>query len=282
MHETKDFVPFSLLFCKIHGDFKQSPHEHMKGQGCPMCAISNCSKSKTTNVNVLIEKSIEKFGDKFSYEKTIETYKNVKSECIIHCNICNIDFKTSFYKHFRNKLGDCPKCKEKKQIKIDNKKKLHKIETEEKHNKKIQEKENRILYERLRKEEIILKKEELRKNREILKLEKKNEYQYKHTKEYLRTVFLNKAISKYGDRYDFSNIKEYVNSNTPVPVICHEKDEFGDEHGVFMIRPYSLIAGHGCPKCSKKHKYTEDELLKKFIHIHGNKYDYGDLSNKKK
>ena len=191
----------------------------MKGQGCPMCAISNCSKSKTTNVNVLIEKSIEKFGDKFSYEKTIETYKNVKSECIIHCNICNIDFKTSFYKHFRNKLGDCPKCKEKKQIKIDNKKKLHKIETEEKHNKKIREKENRILYERLRKEEITLKKEELRKNREILKLEKKNEYQYKHTKEYLRTAFLNKAISKYGGK---EGLKDNIERDKKKKRLCKE------------------------------------------------------------
>lgn len=41
------------ITCKIHGEFLQTPHDHLKGQGCPHCAISGFSKSKPAIVYYL-------------------------------------------------------------------------------------------------------------------------------------------------------------------------------------------------------------------------------------
>ena len=57
-------------------------------------------------------------------------------------------------------------------------------------------------------------------------------------------------------------------------VICHEKDEFGDEHGEFEIRAGNHMAGVGCPKCAKKYKPTTEEWIKRAKKVHGEKYNY--------
>ena len=31
----------SIITCKVHGDFEQEPHGHLKGYNCPKCAIEN-------------------------------------------------------------------------------------------------------------------------------------------------------------------------------------------------------------------------------------------------
>ena len=58
--------------------------------------MKECTKSETKktrcDVDRFIEESIAKHGDKFSYEKTRETYLNRNEKCSIHCNIHNIDF----------------------------------------------------------------------------------------------------------------------------------------------------------------------------------------------
>lgn len=81
------------------------------------------------------------------------------------------------------------------------------------------------------------------------------------------------AIEKYGDRYDYSKV-DYKNSRTKVCIICHEKDEFGREHGEFWQEPTSHLYGRGCPKCAKKYQYTNEEFIEKANLIHNNKYIY--------
>ena len=39
----------------------------------------------------------------------------------------------------------------------------------------------------------------------------------------------------HNNKYDYSLVK-YTNARDKVDVICHEKDEWGNEHGVFSIR----------------------------------------------
>lgn len=48
----------------------------------------------------------------------------------------------------------------------------------------------------------------------------------------------------HGDKYDYSEIKEYVNSKTKVPVICREKN-----HGTFWVLPSAHKRNSGCPVC---------------------------------
>lgn len=81
------------------------------------------------------------------------------------------------------------------------------------------------------------------------------------------------AIEKYGDRYDYSKV-DYKNSRTKVCIICHEKDEFGREHGEFWQVSTSHMSGRGCPKCAKKYQYTNEEFIEKANLVHNNKYIY--------
>ena len=84
--------------------------------------------------------------------------------------------------------------------------------------------------------------------------------------------FIKRAKKVHGDKYDYSLVK-YVNAETKVCIICHE-------HGKFYITPQHHIIGQGCPKCAGRGLSTED-IIKKFISVHGDKYDYSKVVYKK-
>lgn len=73
---------------------------------------------------------------------------------------------------------------------------------------------------------------------------------------YTREEFIEKAKKKHGDKYDYSQV-DYVDSQTKVAIICHEKDILGNEHGVFYQMPYSHLQGFRCPRCNGRKKTTE-------------------------
>ena len=85
--------------------------------------------------------------------------------------------------------------------------------------------------------------------------------------------FIEKAQKVHGDRYDYSKV-EYVNTSTPVEIICHEKDSSGVEHGSFFQSPRNHLNGDGCPKCYRNFKKTTEEFIEQARLIHGDKYDY--------
>lgn len=76
------------------------------------------------------------------------------------------------------------------------------------------------------------------------------------TKRYTKEEFIKKAISIYGDVYDYSKV-EYVNSKTKVCIIC-------PEHGAFWQRPTDHLSGRGCVKCPKDRvmvKMTPNQVI---------------------
>lgn len=81
--------------------------------------------------------------------------------------------------------------------------------------------------------------------------------------------------NRWGDRYDYSNVK-YINRRTPIIVKC-------SIHGDFKILPLSHADGHGCPKCGNieqakkisKPRYDKKELLRRLYEVHSNdNFDY--------
>lgn len=89
-----------------------------------------------------------------------------------------------------------------------------------------------------------------------------------------KVKFLQKAKEMFGDKFDYSLAeKEYVNTYTPVTIICKE-------HGPFPQRPVRHIAINslgGCPLCPKKHtskKLTREEFIERARSVHKDKYDY--------
>lgn len=84
--------------------------------------------------------------------------------------------------------------------------------------------------------------------------------------------FIEKAKKCHKDEYDYSKV-EYVNAQTKVCIICHEKDIFGNEHGEFWVKPGNFLQGSRCPKCNCNH-WTTESFISAAKLIHGDKYDY--------
>jgi len=91
------------IICPEHGEFWQTPHSHLCGQGCPCCC-----KTKKMTTEEFIKKAREVHGDKYDYSKV--EYKNNK---IPVCIICpeHGEFWQSPGNHLSQKQN-CPKCSE--------------------------------------------------------------------------------------------------------------------------------------------------------------------------
>lgn len=83
-------------------------------------------------------------------------------------------------------------------------------------------------------------------------------------------TFIEKAREVHGDRYDYSRVN-YINSTTPVKIICLE-------HGEFEQRPAKHLSGQNCPKCSKHYRRNTEEFIKEASILHNNKYDYSKVN----
>ena len=73
-------------------------------------------------------------------------------------------------------------------------------------------------------------------------------------------------IKAHGNRYDYSKV-EFVRVNEKVEIVC-------SEHGSFYQIPINHASGKGCIKCSGTYQYNTDEIIGRFIGVHGAIYDY--------
>ena len=90
------------ILCVEHGEFLQTPNNHLSGQGCYKCK----NNSQKSNLKTFIEKSIEKHGYRYDYSKS--EYKNIRTDIIIICKKHG-EFIQKPNKHI---LGQgCNKCK---------------------------------------------------------------------------------------------------------------------------------------------------------------------------
>ena len=85
--------------------------------------------------------------------------------------------------------------------------------------------------------------------------------------QYTTNRLVEEARKVHGDKYDYSFVN-CKNNHDPVKIIC-------PIHGEFYQNPQNHLRGCGCKKCgNNKISFTNEEVIKKFIEVHGNKYDY--------
>ncbi len=103
-YQGKD-IPVTII-CPIHGDFKQTPHDHLSGCGCKNCAKISRSNILRKNQEIWINQAKATHGDKYDYSKVnyVNAHTPVKLICPIHG-----DFDIEPSNHVKQHQG-CPDC----------------------------------------------------------------------------------------------------------------------------------------------------------------------------
>ena len=100
-----------MLFrsCPEHGEFWQTPNDHLDSCGCPKCFNENKrGKSNKLTKELFILRARELYGDKYDYSK-VEYNDCNKKVCIICPE--HGEFWQTPHNHISQKQG-CPFCKE--------------------------------------------------------------------------------------------------------------------------------------------------------------------------
>ena len=102
-YDKVDYVDFKTrvtLTCKLHGDFSQSPRNHVYGKGCPICGGA-APRQKWE----VVRDCQKVHGDRYDYTKTeyVSKYKKITITCKEHG-----DFKQLLNNHLSG--SDCPLC----------------------------------------------------------------------------------------------------------------------------------------------------------------------------
>ena len=95
------------IICPEHGEFWQTPHNHLVGQNCPKCTNNNLKKNTTD----FIKQAVEIHNGKYDYSK-VEYTSNKDKICII-CPEHGEFWQTPK----RHLAGDgCPICRANKKL----------------------------------------------------------------------------------------------------------------------------------------------------------------------
>ena len=97
------------IVCPEHGNFKQTPANHLKGHGCPKCFLSNVG-DKSSNTKEFINKAKSIHGNKYDYSKVNYILDNKKITII--CKKHG-EFLVTPNNHLNRESG-CPRCKKSK------------------------------------------------------------------------------------------------------------------------------------------------------------------------
>ena len=94
------------IICPIHGEFWQTPDDHISGRGCMLCGIEKNSAKRRLTQEQFIQRAYGKHKNKYDYSKAI--YKGIYEKVIITCNKHNYTWEVRA-KDLMNGHG-CPKC----------------------------------------------------------------------------------------------------------------------------------------------------------------------------
>jgi hypothetical protein len=94
------------IICPIHGEFEQSPSNHLIGRGCKICGNIKLSEFRTKTSDEFISEANKIHNNKYIYNLTeyIDCKNKVKIICPVHG-----EFEQTPDAHINGKQG-CPKC----------------------------------------------------------------------------------------------------------------------------------------------------------------------------
>jgi len=95
-----------IIGCPVHGDFKQSPHSHLAGEGCVLCGRDRIANLHRKGTEKFIQEARKVHGDIYDY--SLVDYVNNKTNVIVICPKHG-PFETMPLSHIKDRNG-CPKC----------------------------------------------------------------------------------------------------------------------------------------------------------------------------
>lgn len=230
----------SIIICKEHGEFEQSPSSHLRSYGCIKCSDNKCGRLDT---EMFIKKATEIYGNKYNYSNVF--YKNIDTKVEIICSKHGIFYQTPFC-HFKYECKKCGrekganKCKSNTKEFIEKAIKLH-------GNKYDYNKVNYVSA--IEKVTIICKEHGDFQQSPREHLSKKgcllcgfsicSDIRRGDTKD-----FIEKSKLIHNEKYDYCKV-DYLNNHSPVAIICRT-------HGEFKQTPKKHIKNSGCPLCVNK------------------------------
>lgn len=243
------------IICLEHGPFMQDPYNHLRGQGCEMCARELKAFEKRFTLEEFIERSKQIHGDLYNYSNT--KYKRSTEKIIIICPIHG-EFKQVANSHL---LGmGCKKC-------VQEQRRLPKNEFLKRCYEIHKSKYNYDLVEYNSLHDIIKIScpehglfEQIAQGHlngqgcRICGFRKQGESARKGTEQ-----FIKEANLVHSEKYDYS-ISNYTTINEYVDIIC-------SSHGIFKQTPGSHLSGAGCPKCFNSRGENQIERFLKEYNI---------------
>ncbi|WNA16087.1 hypothetical protein XaC1_444 [Xanthomonas phage XaC1] len=259
---SKDKV---IITCTEHGDFEQTPSNHLTGFGC-----SKCSGTFRYDTESYIEKACQVHNNKYKYDKTI--YKMGRSKIIITCPIHG-DFEQVASGHLSG--NGCSKCggteKLTTEIFIQRANKAHK---------------GLYTYEKVKYVNLTTKvkitcpthgvfEQSPDKHIEGNGCKKCSGMEQSNTND-----FIKKSSIIHNNIYNYDKVN-YVTAHKIVTITC-------PEHGDFEITPNRHLNGSGCILCSTGGGYRRTKIGYFYIHnIHDENgcvkyYKFGITNNQRK
>lgn len=113
-YELMNYVDYKTkvtIVCPLHGNFEQTPIQHLRSCGCKECISENKRKQFSSNTESFIEKANGIFHGYYSYNKV--NYVNNKLKVIITCQKHG-DFECTPANHLKGR--GCPICKAEKYV----------------------------------------------------------------------------------------------------------------------------------------------------------------------
>ena len=263
----------STITCKKHGDFEQSPTNHLAAKiGCRECSKENRkpiyngrnAEFRVINTETFIKKARLKYGYKFDYSKS--RFKGKRNPITIGCRKHGFVKTTPQYHLYTN---GCPECTKEQKIK-----KLRKTKTD--FVKRAKKKFGAKTYDYSQfnyvtanvKGKIICKIHGAFAQSPSAHLASQgcpSCVRERQAKSRLNNTdyILKRFLSVHGDQYDYSAVR-YEGVEKKVKIMCHK-------HGVFEMTPKSHIVGQGCPKCASS---LGEKIIGDFLKDAGIKFEH--------
>ena len=277
----KDYTKMAdkyIIKCKIHGDFTQTLHKHLQGDGCKKCSFNTKREGSIHHYqNSFIETSNKVHNNKYDYSEV--NYITAKLPVKIICDIHG-EFSITPNKHLGGQgCKECSKIKVKEDLKYPLDKFLNEMKDIHKDNYDY----SKVIWNGSNEKIIVICKNhgeftiralDLRTRGCKLCFKDKDPHKNKLSKD----DFIRKHKDKHGDLYNY-DLTEYKGMGERTTVKCYS-------HGLFSFLASNMS---GCRKCTTKeysekvkltdfNKAINDECKNTFIEkamkVHKDKYDY--------